>query len=443
MSDLMRFEKSRAFSDKLEKLVPGGAHTYSKGRDQFPSNSPNGIIRGKGALIWDQDDNELIDWGMGLTSVSIGHAYDPVDTAVYNEIRKGVNFIRPAEIELHAAEFILNKTGIDGMVKFAKHGSTVTTAAVKLARAYTGKSLVACPFEHPFFSFDDWFIGSTPSNFGTLKSLNQYIKKFKYGDMDSLKSLFNNNKNEIACVIMEPLKFHHPQEGYLNEAREVCHQNGALFIIDEMVSGAKWGVGGGQAKLNIEADLSTWGKGIANGYACAALIGRSDIMRLGGIEKEQTGKKKMFLISTTHGAESSGLAAMMKTLDEFDKKNMASKNWLAGTKLRKGLVNAISNSQLNGYLNIIGDPCLLALENFNSNGEPDAGLRTYFFQELIARGICSQGIFLPTVSHTTKIIERTVRAFSEACQAYSDGMKYGLKDKLIGPAIKPVFRAKI
>ena len=439
----LTFEKSIAFGQRLEQLIPGGAHTYSKGRDQFPVLAPNGIVRGKGALVWDQDGNEFVDWGMGLTSVSIGHAYDPVDDAVCDAIRKGVNFPRPAALELEAAETLLDAVGVDGMVKFAKHGSTVTTAAVKLARAKTGRNLVACPLEQPFFSFDDWFIGTTLVNFGILDRIKETTKRFRYDDIDDLNKLFSTHPDEIACVIMEPIKFAHPRDRYLQEVKELCHSNGALLIFDEMVTGCKWAVGGGQKYFGVRADLSTWGKGIANGYACAALVGDPDIMRLGGIEEERTGERKLFLISTTHGAESSGLAAMIATLDAFKQHDMINHNWQLGKKLKTSLQKIIDDNKLSKFLRLTGDPCLFALETLGHDGQLDLVMRTYWMETMIANGVCSQGLFMPTTSHDESVVATTLKAFSAAAITYKEGLESNDGLKLTGPAIKPVFRAHI
>ena len=435
------FARSRAFSERLERLVPGGAHTYSKGRDQFPLAAPGGIKRASGAYLWDQDDNCLIDWGMGLTSVSIGHAYAPVDERVIAEIRKGVNFPRPAALELEAAESFLAAIGVDGMVKFAKHGSTVTTAAVKLARAFTGKRIVACPVEHPFFSFDDWFIASTPSDFGIPSEVRKYIRRFRYGDLEDLQRTFREAQGDIACVMMEPLKFDHPPDGYLQSVKELCHANGALFVLDEMVSGGKWAVGGGQAYFGVQADLSTWGKGIANGYACAALAGRADVMSLGGIGRD--GERKLFLISTTHGAEATGLAAMIATFEAFRREDMIARNWATGTRLQTALRERIFTAGLDDHIRILGDPCLFVLEIRGRTPDEDAAVRTLWMQEMIGNGICTQGLFMPTVSHDDAVIEETVAGFVSALSTVRRAIESGVGSLLEGPPIKPVFRERV
>jgi len=235
--DRLSFKKSIEFTNAIEDVVPGGAHTYSKGRDQFPLNSSSGIKRGEGAWVWDADDNRVLDWGMGLMSVSLGHSHPEVLAAVCEEIKAGITYSRPAELELRAARKWLEFTG-DDMVKFARHGSSVTTGAVKLARGYTGRKLIAIPEEHPFFSFDDWFIGSTASDFGIPAEYKTLTRKFNYNNIASFQKLIDDHPGEIACVIMEPVKFDKPVDGFLEQVRKLCTDNDIVLISNTRLSSA-------------------------------------------------------------------------------------------------------------------------------------------------------------------------------------------------------------
>lgn len=437
-NERLSFEKSKAFGQALEKLVPGGAHTYSKGRDQFPLEAPNGITQGKGARVWDADGNRLVDWSMGLTSVSLGHAHQAVNAAVHAEIDKGVNFQRPAEIELRAAETFLDIVGTD-MVKFAKHGSVVTTAAVKLSRGYTGRAKVAVPREHPFFSFDDWFIGTTPADFGIPEALKQFTVRFGYGDIASLESVFREHGDDLACVMLEPAKFDPPPDGFLTVVRDLCTRNGTVLVLDEMVTGLKMAVPGASRYFGVEADLYTYGKGISNGYAATALTGKGSIMRLGGLEPD--GARKLFLLSTTHGAESSGLAAMIATLEIFRDGSVVAENWRRGEALRQRLDAVTSRHGLEEHVAIKGYPCLMAAEFRGPDGTPDDAFRTLFLQEMIASGILFQGLFVLTPSHGDDELADTETAWDRACAVYAEALLAGSAEELLtGPLTKPVFR---
>ena len=140
------------YQDRLLKAIPGGAHTYSRGYDQYPANAPQILKRGKGAYIYDENEKEFLDYGMALRAVNLGYANEQVNHAAIKQIEYGNNLTRPSLIELEAAELLIDIIDSVDMVKFTKNGSTATTAAIKLSRAYTGRELVARCAEHPFFS---------------------------------------------------------------------------------------------------------------------------------------------------------------------------------------------------------------------------------------------------------------------------------------------------
>jgi len=442
MSDDINQEKSRIFSNRINDLIPGGSHTYSKGDDQFPINAPAAISHGYGARVWGINGREYIDCSMGLTSVSIGHGYEPVAKAVCEAAYRGTNFQRPATIELDAAEMFLDTVQSGDMVKFAKNGSTVTTAAVKLARAYTGKNKVAIAKEHNFFSFDDWFISTTPSDSGIPKSIKKLTDFFSYNNFESVKSLLENNDHDIACLIMEPVKFDAPKNDFLKNVSSLCKERGVLLILDEMVSGFKWSLSGAHSYFDVEADMYTWGKGVANGFSACALTGRAEIMELGGIRNE--GADKLFLISTTHGAETTGLAAMIATIKEFRNLNMIEDNWRRGVQLQRRLKEIIEKYDLTLYLQLMGYPCLFLLVCKNHREEVDDSFRTLMMQEMISNGVLFQGIFYVTWSHQDSEISLIIQAFDSACRVYKEALINGSTDSLlIGRSVKPVFRKYI
>lgn len=442
MNRIDKFAKSRAFSERIHNLIPGGAHTYSKGDDQFPYNAPGVIVRGKGAHVWDADGNEYIDCSMGLTSVCIGHGHEPVAQAVCDAAFQGTNFQRPAWIELEAAELFLDTVQSGDMVKFAKNGSTVTTAAVKLSRAFTGRNRVAIAREHNFFSYDDWFIVTTPCDRGIPERVRSMTAAFSYNNYESVEALLVDNDHDIACLIMEPVKFDPPKEDFLRKVAALCKERGVVFVLDEMISGFKWSLKGAQHYFGVKPDLATWGKGIANGFSACALTGRADIMELGGIRRE--GDDKLFLISTTHGAETTGLAAMMATIREFERHKMIEGNWMRGEALKRRLTEIVGSHGLGETLQVVGYPCLLALVCRNADGVPDDAFRTLMMQEMIAHGILFQGLFYPTWSHQQAEMDRITEAFDAACAVYRQAMeKASTEGLLIGRPAKPVFRKKV
>lgn len=422
---------------RLIDLIPGGCHTYSKGDDQFPANAPETIIRGEGARVLGSDGRWYVDWGMGLTSVSLGHGNREVCEAVFDEILRGVNFTRPGELEREAAARFLEVFGGD-MVKFCKNGSVATTAAVKLARGFTGRQKVAVPVEHPFFSYDDWFIGTTHADFGIPKEHRALTLRFHFNDIDSVKKVFREHGDDLACVMLEPVKFDPPLPGFLEGVRELCNSNGTLLVLDETVCGLKWAMRGGQEYFGVEPDLSVWGKGLANGFSACALSGRRDVMALGG---SLPVGPKLFLVSTTHGAESGALAAMLATLKIFERDRVIEDNWRRGTELKARLTEVIAAHGLADHLTILGYPCLLL---FTWTGLAEARAlewKTLLMQELLERGILSQGVIYPTPSHGDDVCRETVEAFDGALTRVAEAWKSGsTRGFLRGPVVKPVFR---
>jgi glutamate-1-semialdehyde 2,1-aminomutase len=215
-----------------------------------------------------------------------------------------------------------------------------------------------------------------------------------------------------------------------------------LLIFDEMISGFKWGLKGAQNYYDVKPDMSTWGKGIANGFSACALTGRAEIMELGGIRRE--GDDKLFLISTTHGAETTGLAAMIATVEAFKKNDMIESNWARGEALKHRLDQIVAKHGLESSLQLIGYPCLFALVCRNSEGAPDDTFRTLIMQEMIARGVLFQGLFYPTWSHQQPEMDILAMAFDESCEIYRKSIDAGsTAGLLIGKPAKAVFRKKI
>lgn len=441
LKQITNFKNSDKYREKIHTLIPGGAHTYSKGDDQFPLLSPAAISHGKGAYVWDLDGNKFLDCSMGLTSVSLGHAYEPVLDAVRKELERGVNFQRPSGIEMEMAEKFLSLIPCHQMIKFSKNGSTATTAAVKLARAYTGRELVAFPGDHPFYSYDDWFIGRTACDKGVPEQFKNLTVTYNSQDLKSLEELFQKYPNQIACIISEPEKTNPQPENYIQSLIDICHKHGALYIMDEMVTGFKTGLPGSIQKMKVTPDLATWGKGVANGFSFCALTGKKEIMELGGITKE--GEEKVFLISTTHGGETHSMAACMATIDEFMNKNVLKHSHDLGDYMISEIQSAVNKKSLSSFVQVTPTNWLQAFSFKNRDGAVCNGMRTLMLQEMIKRGILFQGIFYPTFSHTRNDVDFMVEAFGESLDVFTRALEDGYEKFLVGLPTKAVFRKKL
>ena len=432
----MKFDRSNQLAARLQRLIPGGAHTYAKGDDQYPEGMAPIIVRGEGCRVWDVDGNEFIEFGAGLRAVTLGHVYPPVVEAARRQLGLGANFARPALIELECAEAFLEFVPAAEMVKFCKDGSDAVSGALKLARASTGRDMVAVCGNQPFFAVDDWFIGSTAMPAGIPDAMRALTVKFDYNDLASLERLFDENPGRIAAVVLEAEKYTPPAPGFFAGLRELCDRFGAVFVLDEMITGFRWHIGGAQARYGIEPDLSTFGKALANGFSVSALAGKRDLMRLGGLDHDQ---ERVFLLSTTHGAETHGLAAAIATMQVYRTEPVIETLWSRGERLATGLRTAASAAGVADQVPILGPPCCLVFGSRDATGQPSQPFRTLLMQELIECGVLATSLVV-NYSHTEADIDSTIEAFEGAFAVYRRALDEGIVKYLRGRPVKPAIR---
>lgn len=446
------------YSDRLHNVIPGGAHTYSRGDDQFPSNAPPILSRGEGAYVWDANGERYLDYGMALRSVTLGYSHPDINNAVFEEIKKGNNLTRASLTELEAAELFVKTIPSVDMVKFAKNGSNVTTAAIKLARSFTGKQFVCIPKEQPFFSFDDWFIGTTPLTKGIPNDYYSKTLVFNYGDISSLEKLFDQYKNQIAAVMLEPattilpcplncrntmtsksncISCSNNTQNFLNQVRNICDKNNALLIFDEMITGFRWSLGGAQEYYNVEPDLTTFGKAMANGFALSALGGKREVMNMGSIRN--FGSERTFLLSTTHGAEMSSLRAFIETVNVYKRENVCDHLWKYGAELFNGFKSLVKSHGLEEFLLMDGSPILMNYITKDQNKNSSLEFRTLLNQELIKEKIIMSWISF-SLAHKNEELEITLNALDKVFNVYKNALNDGIDKFLDGHVIKPVFR---
>ena len=422
--------------ERLHRVIPGGAHTYAKGDDQWPANAPALLVRGQGCRVWDVDGNEFVEYGMGLRAVGLGHAYPAVVAAAEQALRDGANFTRPSLVELECAEAFLDIVTGAEMVKFTKDGSSANTAAVKLARAHTGRDLVVLCSQHPFFSYDDWFIGTTPVDAGIPAAVAALTLTFSYNDLPALEDLFRRHSGRIACVVLEPERDQRPEAGFLQGIADLCRREGAVFVLDEMITGFRWQLGGAQAQYGVVPDLSTFGKAMANGFAVSALAGRRELMERGGIRHDGP---RVFLLSTTHGAETHGLAAAIATMGVYRERDVIGYLHDAGRELRTGVEAAIAAAGVEGFVGVGGRDSNLGYRTLDQEGRPSQPFRTLFLQELVRGGVLAPS-FVVSYSHDEDAIRQTIEAVERALAVYRRALDDGVERYLSGPSVKPVYR---
>ncbi|GAA1181044.1 glutamate-1-semialdehyde 2,1-aminomutase [Streptomyces hebeiensis] len=442
--------RSRAANERLHAVIPGGAHTYAKGDDQYPEDLAPVISHGRGAHVWDVDGNRYIEYGSGLRSVSLGHAHPRVIEAVRRELDRGGNFVRPSIVEAEAAERFLATVPTAEMVKFAKNGSDATTAAVRLARAATGRPRVAVCADHPFFSVDDWFIGTTPMSAGVPAATNELTVAFPYGDLAATEELLSRHRDEIACLILEPATHTgpppgprprpstpDPTPGYLAGLRELADRHGCVLIFDEMITGFRWSEAGAQGLYGVVPDLSTFGKALGNGFAVSALAGRRDLMERGGLRHPGD---RVFLLSTTHGAETHSLAAAMAVQTTYVEEGVTARLHALGERLAAGVRDAAASMGVGDHVVVRGRASNLVFATLDENRRPSQRYRTLFLRRLLAGGVLAPS-FVVSGALDDADIDRTVDVVAQACAVYRKALDAADPTPWMGGRpVKPVFR---
>lgn len=426
-----RYRFSEQMLERALKYIPLGSQTFSKSKAQFPYGvSPYFIKRGQGSHVWDVDDNEYIDYISALAAITLGHNDPDVTAAVKSQLNDGTIFSLPHELELLVAEKIIEMVPCAEMVRFGKNGSDVTAGAVRLARAYTKREHIAACGYH---GWQDWFIASTSRNLGVPKALSNLVHSFTYNNIDSLKKLFEKHPNKIAGVIMEPVNFVDPEDGYLEKVKELTHRCGAILIFDEIITGFRYSIGGAQEYFDVIPDLATFGKGMANGYPLSAVAGRGDIMEL---------MEEVFF-SFTFGGETLSLAASLATLKKLQKEPVIKTLWKQGRKLIEGTERLIEGYSLNDVISIGGKGCWSSVLFKDAGVYSQWEIKTLFMQEVFKRGILTFGSHNITYAHSNDDISRLIDVYDQVFSIIKDVItNEDLDKRLKAVPLTPLFKIR-
>ncbi|MBN9110108.1 MAG: glutamate-1-semialdehyde 2,1-aminomutase [Pseudonocardia sp.] len=430
------FRRSSVLQAELHRVVPGGAHTFAKGSDQYPEGMAPVLRRGSGARVWDVDGNEFVEYGMGMRGVTLGHCFEPVLAAVRDVLERGISFSRPTDLELAAAQDFLSIVPGADMVKFCKNGSDATSAAVRLARGATGRDVVAMCGDQPYFSAQDWFVGTLPISTGVPDAVRSLVRQFRYNDLGSLAAVLE--AEPVACVILEAATaLAEPAPGYLEGVRALCDKHGAVMVLDETITGFRWALGGAQAVYGVRPDLSTWGKAMGNGFPIAALAGRRDLMELGGLD---TDRPRVFVLSSTNGAETVSLAAFRAVVAAYRDGDPVATMEARGAELAEGVNQAAAEAGIAEFLDVVGRPSCQIFRTADATGTPSQAMRTLYLQENLLRGVLGQS-YVISAAHTRADVEQTVEAARAAMAAYRKALETGRPDELFdGRPVAPAHR---
>lgn len=427
----MKYIKSNTLLERAKKVIPLGSQTFSKSSLAYPLGvSPLFAESGKGCMITDVDGNEFIDFVNGLLCVTLGYQDTDIDHAVVEQIKSGVTLSLPHKLETEVAEMLVDLIPCAEMVRFGKNGSDSTSAAIRLARAYTGKEHIATCGYH---GWHDWYIGSTTRSLGVPEAVKELTHGFPFNNIESLQALFSQHGHQLAAIIMEPMNIEFPREGYLQQVRQLCDQYRVLMIFDETITGFRFHSGGAQSLFEVTPDLATFGKGMANGYPLSAVVGKSVIMKL----------MEDIFYSGTFGGETLSLAAAKATISKVLKTDVTEQLHQRGSQLQTGLKGIIEQHRLEEYFTISGHPAWTFL-NLTQTGSFSANQVTSLMQqEMHELGMLVNCTHNLSLAHTAEHIDALLSAYSTILPMVVDAISENtVLKKLKGAATRPIFKVR-
>jgi glutamate-1-semialdehyde 2,1-aminomutase len=401
------FKHSIQHLSRALQSIPVGSQTFSKSYlGWVMGHAPIYAKSGSGAIITDIDGNDYIDYMMALLPVVLGHADPFVDSAVVRQLASGTSLSLSGEIEVELAEKLVSLIPCAEMVRYGKNGSDATTAAVRLARAYTGRDkIIVCGYH----GWHDWYIGTTAKHLGVPASVRDLSLTFPFNDADALADLLKNHGYDAAALVIEPTGKAVPKQGFLQEVRRLCDHYGVVLVFDEVVSGFRIDIGGAQAHYNVTPDLAAFGKAMANGYPISALVGKRKIMS----------KMEGIFFSATFGGELSSIAAAIATITKLETTDGIRRMHALGNRLMTSLNAALSDVGLGKMIHYTGEAWWPRVA-FNDLPIEQSKILALMRQEYAAQNLLiASGLNLCLAHDDTQIIDQTLHRAKRAFEALS------------------------
>jgi glutamate-1-semialdehyde 2,1-aminomutase len=427
----VRYARSEQQLERARKTIPLGAQTFSKSVTQYPQGvSPYFASHGKGSRLWDVDGNAYIDFINALASVTLGYCDPEVDTAVCAQLAKGTIFSLSHYLEAEVAEIICQLVPSAEMVRFGKNGSDATSGAVRVARAYTGRDhVIACGYH----GWQDWYIGATARNKGVPVATAELTHVVPYDDIGALERELERFADRVAAIIMEPMNVRFPSNGYLEAVRAAATRTGTVLIFDETITGFRLSLGGAQELFGVTPDLTTLGKGIANGFPLSAVCGRREMM----LEMEEV------FFSFTMGGETLSLAAALATLKKLTEKPVIATIRKRGERLVEGLASRISTYGVSDFLSLSGHPSWSFLSFTDGPGATSWEIKTLWLQEMFDRGILSLGTHNMSYAHSEEDVDQLLQVYDEVLPLIAAAVRNGaVRQYLRCEPLVPLFRLR-
>jgi glutamate-1-semialdehyde aminotransferase len=418
-------EKSDELYNRALGLIPSVTQTLAKGPTQWIKGvAPKYLVKGKGSHVWDADGNEYIDFMMGVGPLSLGYSYPKVDEAIKKQLEDGITFSMMHPLEVEVAEMIRDIIPNAESVRYSKTGADAASAAIRLARAYTGKNKILCCGYH---GWHDWYIAVTARNRGIPEAVQAISFTFNYNDIDSVKNSIDDN---IAAIILEPVVFNKPKDNFLHKLANLCYENKIVLIFDEMWTGFRMALGGAQEYFGITPDLATYSKAVANGMPISILTGKKEIMQLADED---------IFFYTTFGGEALSLAASKATITELKEKNVPNFLNVQGSKLKNGY-NSLAQKLGIDFTKAIGYNWR-SMATFDEKAGNPLLQKSLMQQEMIKRGVLWQGFHNMSYSHSDSDVDYTLQALEESLEILKKAVDQNkLMQMLRGEPVQPVFR---
>ena len=411
---------------RAERVIPCGTQTLSKKPSQFVRGVyPKYLTGGAGCRVWCADGHQYVDYPMALGAILLGHAYPAVVDAVARQVKQSSLFTLMHPLEVEVAERLVELVPCAEMARFMKNGSDATTAAIRIARAYTGRERVAYCGYH---GWQDWFAGTTPLAAGVPASLAALCRPFAWNQPETLTALLDAHPGEYAAVIFEQ-PGEAPAPGFLATIRDLAHRHGAVLVQDEIVTGLRWARGGAQERYGVAPDLACFGKALGNGLPIAALVGVKPLMQ----ELERV------FISMTYGGDALALAAANAVLMEVAEKPVVEHLWTLGQRWLYGATARVAAADVG--MGVGGFPPRSHFTFAPAGSHSADEIRSLFLQECVRRGVLFGVPVFMSFSHRTEDVDGTLRAVEEALAVVAHALRTDtVRDALEGLPVEPVFR---
>lgn len=418
---------------RAKSRIPGGTQLLSKRPEMFlPDQWPTYYTKAKGCSVWDMDGREFVDMTTtGIGACLLGYSDDDVNASVKQSIDTGTMATLNAPVEVELADALCELHPWAKMARYTRSGGESMAVAVRIARAHTGRDVVAICGYH---GWCDWYIAANLSSdrsldghllpglspAGVPRQLAGTALPFRYNKIDELKAIIQQHGKNLAAVVMEPIRYDMPADGFLHQVRELAHQAGAVLIFDEITIGWRNNLGGFHLTLGVEPDIAVFAKSTSNGFPFGAIIGREEVMQ----------SAQGSFISSTYWTESMGPTAALATIQKMKRIDLPKLTARAGGRVQRGWTELGKKHGLD--LKIVG---LAPLSHFNLNYGPKLpALKTLLTQSMLDKGYLANTAFYATAAHTDAIVDRYLASlddtFGELKQAID---KDDIESRLRGP----------